>query len=110
MASEALTRISSDPQSGFYDWPAIKILLFEYELELKNSSKTNRTKISWNDFANEDLSDHVTIEHIYPQRARKPCWTDKIQLYDDRERGILRHSLGNLVPLSQPKNSSLQNK
>jgi uncharacterized protein with ParB-like and HNH nuclease domain len=97
-------------QQSFYDWRGIKYLLFEYELELKSETKTFRDKLNWDVFSNEDMRDYYTVEHVYPQRPRHSCWTAKFKDYSDRERSALRHSLGNLVPLSQPKNSSFQNK
>lgn len=96
-------------RTGFYQWRGIKYFLYEYEMHLKSKTKTKRNKIDWNTFI-EDDSDHITIEHIYPQKAMRKCWTDKFNKYNSKERTILRHSLGNLVPLSRPKNSSLQNK
>ena len=97
-------------QRGFYQWPAIRYFLFEYEQELKNSSKTSHSKLEWESLCREDSSDYCSVEHIYPQTPRNICWTSKFQQFSDRERHILKNSLGNLVPLSKPKNSSLQNK
>jgi uncharacterized protein with ParB-like and HNH nuclease domain len=95
---------------GFYNWRGIKYFLYEYELELKGKSKTYRDKINWEEFSKEDSRDFYTVEHIYPQKARKSCWVDTFSHYSEKERYALKHSLGNLVPLSQPKNSSFQNK
>src|SRR6056297_153262 len=94
---------------GFYEWPGIKYFLYEYDLSLRLQTKTDREKIRWEDFV-EDPNDHHTVEHIYPQRPRKKCWTDKFSKFNPKERSALRHSLGNLVPLSRAKNSSFQNK
>uniref|UniRef100_UPI00188D1C16 HNH endonuclease family protein n=1 Tax=Vibrio anguillarum TaxID=55601 RepID=UPI00188D1C16 len=44
------------------------------------------------------------------QRATHQYWTDLYNNYTQKERSILRHSIGNLVPLSRTKNSSFQNK
>ena len=102
---------------GFYKWQGIKYFLYEYELHLQNQSKTNRDKMNWHEFIenrneneNENEFDYKTIEHIYPQNPRKECWTSRFSNYNPREKNILRHSLGNLLPLSQPKNSTFQNK
>jgi hypothetical protein len=95
---------------GFYNWKGIKYLLYEYELELKEKTKSFRDKLNWNEFSKEDSRDFYTVEHIYPQKPLKACWTDIFAHYSVKERFALRHSLGNLVPLSQPKNSSFQNK
>ena len=95
-------------KSGFYKWRGIKYFLYEYDLYLKNQSKTHREKIVWDDYI-EDKRDHHTVEHIYPQRPRKQCWTDEYKKYSSKEKNTLRHSIGNLVPLSRAKNSSFQN-
>lgn len=94
--------------NGFYAWDGIRYFLYEYNLSLQESSKTSRAKIFWPEF-NEPESDFVTVEHIYPQRPRNHYWTTLYAKHSDKERTALRHSLGNLLPLSSPKNSSLQN-
>lgn len=94
---------------GFYRWRGLRYFMYEYEQELKEKSKTYTDKLRWEDIA-DDQRDHKTIEHIYPQNPRKACWVDKYKHYTSKERSMLRHSIGNLVPLSQPKNSSFQNK
>jgi uncharacterized protein with ParB-like and HNH nuclease domain len=107
---ELFSHVTSEfRKKGFYEWTGIKYFLYEYELDLKERSKTYREKIKWDEYI-EDSRDYHTVEHIYPQRPRKECWTKKYSEYSDKERTALRHSLGNLVPLSQPKNSSFQNK
>jgi hypothetical protein len=94
---------------GFYEWSGIRYFLFEYEIHLKENSKTKRQKIDWQQYANEQ-EDYVTIEHIYPQTPKEDCWKNLFNTYGIKERRILNNSLGNLLPLSKPKNSSLQNK
>lgn len=91
---------------GFYKWRGIKYFLYEYEMFLQEKSRTERQKLDWIKFDNYD---YETIEHIYPQNPRKECWTSKFSCYSSNERSILRHSLGNLLPLSKPKNSSFSN-
>lgn len=103
------TVIQQFNKNGFYKWSGIRYFLYEYELSLKMKSKTYRDKIKWSEYI-DDRRDYHTVEHIYPQRPKKDCWTKKYDKYSDSERTALRHSLGNLVPLSQPKNSSFQNK
>lgn len=105
--------------SGFYRWFGIKYFMYEYELSLKIKAKNYREKLIWekfsdNDFGEfllfeEDKRDYHTIEHIYPQNPRKLCWTEKYKKYSDKEKRLLRNSLGNLVPLSEPKNNALEN-
>lgn len=100
---------------GFYRWAGVKYFFYEYELECKKRSKTSREKLNWEKFAENDLPDEedkqdfISIEHIYPKSARKTCWTSKFNLFNDKQKRLLRNSLGNLVPLSEPKNNALEN-
>ena len=108
--TQALNMISdSFKDGGFYHWRGLRYFMYEYEQSLKEKSKTYTDKLEWKELL-ADARDHKTIEHIYPQNPRKACWTEKYKLYNGKERSLLRHSIGNLVPLSQPKNSSFQNK
>lgn len=98
-------------ENGYYQSKIINYFLYEYEMSLKEKSKTNRDKIQWETYFIKDsyYYDNKSIEHIYPQRPKKECW-DSFNKYDTKERKILRHVIGNLVPLSTPKNASLGNK
>ncbi len=96
-------------KSGYYAWNGLRYFLFEYEMELQSKSKTNRQKLFWPEFV-EHKTDYHTIEHIYPQRPRSAEWVESFQHYTSQERTLLRHSLGNLLPLSKGKNSSVGNK
>ncbi|MFH1852600.1 MAG: HNH endonuclease family protein, partial [Candidatus Neomarinimicrobiota bacterium] len=93
--------------NGFYKWQGIRYFLFEYDLYLQENSKTSRKKLIWQEFSN---TDYETVEHIYPRSSRAYCWTSSFQKYTTKERGILKDSLGNLLPLSRAKNSSFSNK
>jgi len=95
---------------GYYGWKAIKYFLFEYEIMLQERSKTDRQKISWEEFEKESYDDYKTVEHIYPQRAKHQYWTDRFGAFTPGQKRLLRNSLGNLLALSHPKNSSLGNK
>nr|WP_252726110.1 HNH endonuclease family protein [Acinetobacter johnsonii] len=96
---------------SYYGWKTVRFFLYEYELYLKDQSKTDRDKISWTEFCKEDFrTEYRSVEHIYPQRARDVSWTTKFSSYNTRQRTALRNSLGNLLALSTPKNSSLGNK
>jgi len=94
---------------GFYNWDGIRYFLFEYNLDLQKRSKTARPKIFWPEFT-EDKKDYITVEHIYPRQARHSYWTSRFKDLTQKQRTTLRNSLGNLLPLSRPKNSSLSNK
>jgi len=96
-------------QEGFYAWPGVRYFLFEYNLDLQTKSKTDRPKIFWPEFQ-EQKQDFVSIEHVYPQRALHKYWTTRFDGLTQKQRTALRNSLGNLLPLSKPKNSSLSNK
>lgn len=96
---------------GYYGWKTIKYFLFEYEQNLLTASKSKREKIDWLIFSEEDYeNDYESIEHIYPQRARDKYWTDRFSKFNTTQKRLLRNSLGNLLPLAQPRNSSLGNK
>lgn len=95
--------------SGFYNWEGIRYFLYEYEQELKSQSKSNKNKIDWDEFVTEK-KDYITVEHIYPQNSRKRCWTVNFSQFTSSEKRSLKNSLGNLLPLSKPKNSSLSDK
>lgn len=96
---------------GYYGWRSIRYFLFEYEQELMRSSKSSREKIDWATFSEEDYeNEYETIEHIYPQRAKDKYWTDRFSSFNTTQKRLLRNSLGNLLALARPKNSSLGNK
>ncbi len=107
--------ISNLKNGGFYKWIGLKYFLYEYEMSLKNKTKTYREKINWYEFENSDISDiedekdYITVEHIYPQKPKKGCWTSQFENYSDKEKRLLKNSLGNLVPLSERKNIALEN-
>ncbi|MFM5149468.1 DUF262 domain-containing protein [Aeromonas hydrophila] len=110
--NENIVRQVSDTfkdSSGFYGWHGLRYFMYEYEQELKKRSKTYTDKLDWKSLS-DDLRDHKTIEHIYPQNPRNPEWTNLFDKYSSKEKNLLRHSIGNLLPLSHPKNSSFQNK
>lgn len=97
--------------SSYYGWRSIRYFLYEYELFLQNQSKSERSKIEWTQFAKEDYqSDYISVEHIYPQRPRATYWTERFNGFTVAQRRMLRNSIGNLLALSTPKNSSLGNK
>jgi uncharacterized protein with ParB-like and HNH nuclease domain len=95
-------------RSGFYHWDGIRYFLYEYEQGLKEKGKQSSSKLSW-DGLKSTKKDHVTIEHIYPQQPDDKYWQDRFGYLSDENKRYLTHSLGNLLPLSRAKNSSLQN-
>ncbi len=94
-------------RDGFYGWSALRYFLYEYEYSLLKQSRTSTQKIHWDKFVNE--KDTVSIEHILPQNPDNPCWLSVFGKYSTTEMTALTNTLGNLLALSQPKNSSLQN-
>lgn len=101
---------------GYFAWKGLRYFLFEYEESLRDKDNRYTKKILW-----ERYKDGETIEHILPQK------TDGVQEWENmlnhtpeiknkrgnnRQLNIikLKNSLGNLVPLSKPINSEIQNK
>ncbi|KXL53605.1 MULTISPECIES: DUF4268 domain-containing protein [Bacillota] len=103
-----MTRIDKrfDNGDGFYGWKDLKYLLYEYEYSL--AVKGNIEKLDWNLFTKTE-KDKLTIEHILPQTPSKWYWKNQFRKYTDAEIKILSSSIGNLLPLAQSINSSLQN-
>ena len=95
-----------DNMGGFYYWNSIKYFLFEYELHLAQQNSLD--KVSWEMFTKTE-KDKVSIEHILPQTPTKYYWRNQFRQFDDEEIELLSCALGNLLPLSQSINSSLQN-
>jgi uncharacterized protein with ParB-like and HNH nuclease domain len=93
--------------SGFYRWDGLRYFLYEYEAYLRSRGKQSIEKIDWKSLTSTK-KDHVTIEHIYPQ-TETDDWADIFSEFDTEQKKLLTHSLGNLLPLSRSKNSSLQN-
>ena len=91
---------------GFYGWRDLRYLLFEYEY--KKAEETGIEKLGWAPFTKVE-KDKVSIEHILPQTPTKWYWRNQFRQYTDNEIKILSGTLGNLLPLSQSVNSSLQN-
>jgi uncharacterized protein with ParB-like and HNH nuclease domain len=97
--------------TGYYGWIALRYFMYEYEQHLRGKSMTSRQLLTWIEYKSEHYdTDHKTIEHIYPQKASDPYWQEMFKHYSIKERNTLRNSLGNLLPVSHAKNSSLSNK
>lgn len=114
------TEVANDPHfieglineyavQGFYNWEGLRYFLYEYNLSLQNKARTERSKLFWPEFT-EPPKDFLTVEHIYPRRARAPNWGEAFSSLPQKRRDALRESLGNLLPLSHAKNASLSNR
>jgi uncharacterized protein with ParB-like and HNH nuclease domain len=109
---ESVKHLGKNLSSGYYSWAELRYFMYEYEQELRRLSKTSRELLKWSDdMARENYNrDHKTVEHIYPQKASSDYWKDRFSKYSVKERNTLKNSLGNLLPVSHGKNSSLSNK
>lgn len=91
---------------GYYYWNGLRYFLYEYEMEkvrLRGSQK-----IDWKLFVKGE-KDRVSIEHIYPQTPTDKYWKTRFKDYKKSQQPYFQGTLGNLLPLSQSINSSLQN-
>lgn len=91
---------------GFYNWNGLRYFLYEYEME--KVRQRGSQKIDWKLFVKGE-KDKVSIEHIYPQTPDNKCWKENFKDYKKQVRHYFQGTLGNLLPLSQSINSSLQN-
>jgi len=91
---------------GFYSWNGLRYFLYEYEME--KVRRRGSQKIDWKLFIKGE-KDKVSIEHIYPQTPNLKCWKESFNGIKKKNLELLTGSLGNLLPLSQSINSSLQN-
>jgi len=101
-------KYKSGKRFGFYKWDGLKYFLFENEQHLRKIGKQSVEKLDWQDLSSSK-KDCVTVEHIFPQTATDSYWQDHYKNFNGDEKLYLTHSLGNLLPLSRAKNSSLQN-
>ncbi|MDL2330939.1 DUF262 domain-containing HNH endonuclease family protein [Odoribacter sp. OttesenSCG-928-A06] len=91
---------------GFYYWNGLRYFLYEYEMD--KVRQRGSQKIDWKLFVKSE-KDKVSIEHIYPQTPTHKCWKEGFKGYKKSQRPYFQGTLGNLLPLSQSINSSLQN-
>lgn len=91
---------------GYYYWNGLKYFLYEYEME--KVRQRGSQKLDWKLFVKGE-KDKVSIEHIYPQTPDNTCWQNIFSVYSEEEIKKMQGSLGNLLPLSQSINASLQN-
>lgn len=95
-------------QQGFFKWDSLRYFLFEYDVWLTQRGKQNSIKLGWNDLKNNS-NDKITIEHIFPQTPTNQYWQERFGSLNKEQTILITNSLGNLVPLSRAKNSSLKN-
>ena len=74
------------------------------DLQIQRGSQ----KIDWKLFVKSE-KDKVSIEHIYPQTPSHKSWKENFKDYKKSQQVFFQGTLGNLLPLSQSINSSLQN-
>lgn len=87
-----------DERGGFYVWSGLHYFLYEYEVHLQKETK-GEEKLKWEDINNE------TIEHIYPQTPTQG-WGKFFRKQSEKN---LVDDLGNLLLLTQSKNSKIGN-
>ena len=93
---------------GFYSWSGRYYFLFEYEQFLKAQAGVQAVKINWEEFTNAKR-DHVTVEHVFPRSPVAGEWP-AFEAGSEDERWLLLHTLGNLLALSQSRNSKFSNR
>lgn len=91
---------------GFYNWNGLRYFLYEYEMD--KVRQRGSQKIDWKLFIKGE-TDKISIEHIYPQTPDNKCWKESFKGYKTADQKYFQGTLGNLIPLSQSINSSLQN-
>ncbi len=91
---------------GFYYWNGLRYFLYEYEME--KVRQRGSQKIDWRLFVKSE-KDKVSIEHIYPQTPTHSSWKSSFKGHKKSQLPFFQGTLGNLLPLSQSINSSLQN-
>ena len=91
---------------GFYYWNGLRYFLYEYEMD--KVRQRGSQKIDWKLFVKGE-KDKVSIEHIYPQTPDHKDWKSSFKGQKKSNQKFFQGSLGNLLPLSQSINSSLQN-
>lgn len=97
-----------EPRKGFYGWDELKYVLFEYEQDLYDeqfTTSSGKARLLWTSVEGKKLAE--SVEHIYPETATDSTWTSA---FGEVSNLRLLHALGNLLLLSQSKNSSLQNR
>lgn len=94
-----------------YDRETSSYILYNYEFFLMTQSKTGKTRLD-PDCLGSRVDENSTsgIEHIFPVRSRNEYWLTRFSKFSDREKRLLKHSIGNLVIIPDEKNQKLANK
>jgi uncharacterized protein with ParB-like and HNH nuclease domain len=90
---------------GYYGWSGIYYFLYEYEIYKQGNEEA---KITFDKIARKDTRN--SVEHIFPQTSNEVCWQTTFEAYNSDQQLRLKHSLGNLLLLSVPKNAAQSNK
>ena len=94
-----------------YDREIDSYILYNYEFQLMTQSKTGKMRIDPDCLRSRvDGQSTSGIEHIFPVRSRNEYWSSRFSNFTDREKRLLKHSIGNLVVISDLKNQKLANK
>ena len=91
---------------GFYRSEFLRYFLCEYEVSLMKMSKNSIEKLNRDVLYSDERN---SIEHIYPLNARIKYWKEMFADYSQKQRDVMRSSLGNLVAISASKNGKLGN-
>jgi len=102
------TNYRFDKLDGYFSWGAIKYFLYEYELHLEQMNANENKIMQWTNF-NTPPKDKISIEHILPQTYTCPGWKEEFNSIPDKSMKYYVGALGNLLPLKESINSSLQN-
>jgi len=121
---------TDNKRKGFYAWNGLSYLLYEYDWDLRedSKSKSQNKKLNWHDLESS-LSE--SIEHIFPTSCTltekeflqdkknktrsllnyEKLWQDWKDFDKDNTNNniLLNGSLGNLLPMEKGKNSKLSN-
>lgn len=90
---------------GYYTWDKIRYFLYEYEMSLTEDKIRNPRVTPEILLKDKDK----TIEHVYPQTDTDDYWVKRFGNLCEKQKQYYKNAIGNLLLLSQPINSALQN-
>ena len=90
---------------GYYAWDKIRYFLYEYEMSL-TEDKIRNPRITPEILLKDK---DKTIEHVYPQTDTDDYWVKRFGNLYEHQKHCYKNAIGNLLLLSQPINSALQN-